>query len=137
MSEKADRVDAANLLLNHISGFGRRFFYDERRDRVARFELTIDGRLWFRDDYTDKRVYVAYRGRWRHFSHGGTLQGLVDSLGGYIRTGQRIHPGHFGPWPLHYCDGDLWGYGDEAMDALRLAIKDSPCIAARAQREAA
>ena len=126
---KAERIADANYLLLQISMVGRRFFYNARHNRVARFEQTIDGKLWFRDDYTDKRVYVAYKGRWRHFSHGGTLQGLVDALAGYIRTGQPINSSCFGPWPEYLCEGDLWGYGKDVMETLRRSMRPRKCVA--------
>lgn len=126
---KHQRLDEANAVIRAMAGVGRRFFYNERHDRVARFELTLDGRLWFRDDYADKRIYVAYRGRWREFSHGGTMRRLVDALAEYIRSGKRIAAGHFGPWPAWVSDGDLWGYGDEAMASLRAALAENDCIA--------
>lgn len=126
---KGERIYEANYALLTISIFGRRFFYNQLHNRVACFEMTIDGRLWFRDDYTDRRIYVAHRGRWRHFSHGGTLRRLVDGLARYIRTGEQISPRHFGPWPDHYCDGDLWGYGRGPMESLRQALKPRKCIA--------
>ncbi|GGF56402.1 hypothetical protein GCM10007301_15060 [Azorhizobium oxalatiphilum] len=125
---RQQRMAHANALLESISRHGRRFFYYDRRQRVASFEIDLAGRLWFRDDYTWKRVYVAYSGWWRHFSHGGTMRRLVDDLATYIRTGERIWRGHFGPWPMHFCDGDLWSYGTDAMEALRSEIAASPCL---------
>lgn len=126
---KAERLADANYLILQISMFGRRFFYYERGNRVARFEYSIDGKLWLRDEYTDKRVYVAYRGNWRNFSNGGTLRRLIEALALYIRTGERIPAGHLGPWPDHYCDGDLWGYGKEEMARLRGAAWSRDCVA--------
>lgn len=126
---KDQRLEEANALIRAMSDVGLRFFYDKRHDRVARFELTIDGRLWFRDDHSDKRIYVAYRGRWRMFSHGGTMRQLVDGLAEYIRSGKRVSAGHFGPWPQWICEGDLWGYGEEAMAALRATLAGNDCIA--------
>jgi hypothetical protein len=134
---KAERIADANYLILQISMFGRRFFYNDRYDRVARFEITIDGKLWFRDDYTDERVYVAYRGHWRNFSHGGTLRRLVEALAKYIRSGERISASHFGPWPEWCCDGDPWGYGKETMAKLRSAVRPSDCVACSPRAEAA
>lgn len=125
---KRERIEDANYLILQVSIFGRRFFYNDRHNRVARFDLTIDGKLWFRDDYTGRRVYVAYRGRWKHFSHGGTMRALVEALANYIRTGQRISPRYFGPWPEIVCDGDLWGYGTETMAMLRNALRPRDCV---------
>ncbi len=129
------RLTHANDLIAAVSRHGRRFFYDADRGRVARFEIDLAGRLWFRDDYTNRRVYVAYRGNWRKFSHGGTLRRLVESLAAYIRKGTPVPSGHFGPWAQWLCEGDLWGYGKPAMAALRAEIADSPCLAR--QEEAA
>jgi len=123
------RLSHANELVAAVSRHGRRFFYYEKGNRVALFEIDLAGRLWWRDEYTDARVYVAYRQRWRKFSNGGTLRSLVEALARYIREGTPIHSGHFGPWPEWYCDGDLWGYGKEAMAALRAEIAGAPCIA--------
>lgn len=135
------RVAHANDLIAAISRHGRRFFYDADRGRVARFEMDLAGRLWFRDEYTNRRVYVAYRWRWRHFSNGGTLRRLVESLAAYIRQGAPVPSSHFGPWPQWVCDGDLWGYGKSAMAALRTEIATSPCLPSRLEsggiREAA
>ena len=134
--KKAERLADANYLILQVSMFGRRFFYNARHNRVARFEITIDGKLWFRDDYTDKRVYVAYKGRWRNFSHGGTCRRLVEDLAKYIRTGERIPAGHFGPWPEYLCDGDLWGYGKETMARLRNAMSPRDCVSWPSKAEA-
>lgn len=125
---KHQRLAQANAVIQAVSGVGRRFFYCERHDRVARFELTIDGRLWFRDDFSDTRIYVAYKGRWRVFSHGGTMRKLIDALADYIRFGKRVPAGHFGPWPAWICEGDLWGYGSDAMAELRSTLAGNDCI---------
>jgi len=126
---KHERLEDANYAILQISMLGRRFFYNEKGNRVARFELSIDGKLWFVDDYTGKRVYTAYRGgRWRNFSHGGTMRAIIEALAEYIRTGARISSRHFGPWPEYYCEGDLWGYGKEAMAMLRNILRARDCI---------
>lgn len=131
-----DRLAHVNDLLAAISRHGRRFFYDPDRDRIARFEIDLAGRLWFRDDYTDRRIYIAYRGKWRWFSHGGTMRALVESLAAYIRQGKPVPAGHLGPWPEWYCEGDLWGYGRPAMAALRAEIAGLPCFASTIEKAA-
>ncbi len=108
---KAERLERANKLLVTIGSYGRHFFTQEYG--VAQFELDDRGRLWFRDHYTRKRIYVAYHGRWKHFTGGGTLRALVEALCDYIRYGDPVPPGHFGPWPEYLCDGDVWGYGKD------------------------
>lgn len=125
---KRQRLAEANRVIAAIARHGRRFFHDQRHDRVSRFEIDLAGRLWLRDKYTWQRVYVAYRYQWRHFSDGGTLRGIIEALADYIRTGTPIAGGHFGPWPQWYCDGDLWGYGADAMVALRAELAGSDAI---------
>ena len=125
---KAKRLSDANILIQQIAMFGRRFFYSEKYDRIARFELTIDGKLWFRDEDTDKRVYVAYKGRWKNFTSGGTMRRLIEGLALYIRTGKRIPASYLGPWPSYMSDGDLWGYGKDTMEALRNAVSSCDCL---------
>lgn len=134
---KHKRLEDANYLIWQISLFGRRFFFYEPENRIAQFELDFGGRVWFRDEYTNKRVYVAYNGRWRNFSNGGTLQALIYELGRYIRTGKQITPRFLGPWADRYCGGDLWGYGVETMAMLRNITKPRNCIAWPSEQEQA
>lgn len=117
---KQNRLVRANELLATIAGCGRRFF--RHKERVSQFELDERGRLWLHDCWTDKRVYVAYRGRWRHFSEGGTMRTLIEALSRYVRSGERLNPNYFGPWPPICCDGDLWGYGYH-MECVRTAAR--------------
>lgn len=125
---KAERLDVANAVLLAIARHGRRFFWSERRQRAARFALDRLGRVRLTDDYTGVPVLVSRRSQWRGFSHGGTLRALVEAMAGYIRTGEPITGRYFGPWPDWICDGDLWGYGAEAMKALRADLAGSPAI---------
>lgn len=135
-STRSTRLVEANEVIRHVSSFGRRFFYSARFDRVARFEITAGGRIRFVDDFTDKRVDPFREFRWNNFSHGGTLRRLVEALAGYIDSGERIYPGHFGPWPL-LSYGDLWGYGEDEMEKLRSALSGHPCIRPSNVRDAA
>lgn len=132
--DKVARLIEANRVIEAISRRGRRFFYSESFDRISAFEIDSGGRLRLRDRYTNKLVYIAYRGRWRHFTEGGTLRSLVEALAGYIRTGVPIKAGWFGPWPQYVCDGDLWGYGAEEMVALRAELSASPAVASKPVR---
>lgn len=132
---RAARLAEANEVIRHVSSFGRRFFYSARFDRTARLEITAGGRIVFVDDFTDRRVNPFREERWENFSHGGTMKALVGALANYVRTGEQMHPGHFGPWTMLY--GDLWGYGLEEMDRLRAAVAGSPCIRPRVEREEA
>lgn len=145
LQAKQARAAEANRVVEAISNHGRRFFYcgpgsDPSEGgarakkcpegRVARFEVDERGAIWFRDDYSWERIYVAYEGRWKRFSHGGTLKSLVQALRDYIRTGEPIAPGWFGPWDEWIARGDLWGYGVEEMERLRAVIRTLPAVAA-------
>jgi len=119
-----ERLIAANELLCVIASHGRKFFHHE--GRIAYFEVDQRGRVWFTDEYTGKKIYVAYGGRWRGFSHGGTMRDLVDAMRIFIVRGTKV--GHFGPWPAWYSGGDPWGYGEDftivRAAAVRLGLTD-------------
>lgn len=119
MIDKQHRVRVANEVIEVIASHGRKFFSlhgdgyrTDEPDRVSRFELR-GGRLWFIDKWSQKPVYVAYKGRWRHFSEGGTLQSLIENMGKWIRGMGEFPEWAFGPWKPFVCGGDLWGYGDD------------------------
>jgi len=131
---KSDRAEIANKVIAVIAAHGRRFFHHE--GRVSRFEVDARGRVWLHDKYSGARIYTMQRGRWRGFTEGGTLKSLCEALRDYIRTGQPIRRGWFGPWPDYYCDGDLWGYGKEAMETVRREVTALPAVAAPAKTDA-
>lgn len=133
-SDKArERTDVANEIIRIIASHGRHFLSmnSDRRAiepsaRVSRFEW-VGGRLYYRDKYTDKLLYVHHDARFgilnRGFSDGGTLRAVVLHLRDFIRGKSVVNIRHFGPWPEWVCGGDLWGYGDE-MDAVRSKIAE-------------
>lgn len=131
---KIARVASANAVLVSVSTYGRRFFHDKGSDRVSKFKLH-GGSLYLIDKYTEMPTAMRKGASWRRFSDGGTLRALVEALAGYIRTGKPISSRYFGPWPAHYCDGDLWGYGHLAMDAVRAEMWLSPAVAFENQGE--
>lgn len=116
MADKLQRAQTCNDFLKVVAGCGRRFF--AHKGSVSRFEIGRAGHVYFRDAYTGKAVYTAYKGRWRGFSEGGTLHSLVEQMADFIRTGTATRSSLLGPWPTWYCGGDLWGYG-EAMPTVR------------------
>jgi hypothetical protein len=118
MSDKDTRVNAVNQLIAVIGSHGRRFFWSNERQRMASIEVDARGKVWWVDDYTGKRIYTHYHYQWRGFSHGGTLKTLVEHFRDYITHGTLLPAHSFGPWPEHYCNGNLWGYGD-SMQAVR------------------
>lgn len=119
MTEEHKRLEAANELLLAIAVRGRNFFSVMREGRriISYLELDRRGRVWFVDKWTGKRVYTHYPGRWKHFSEGGTLRGLVIALREFIKRGTPVRR-ILGPWPADYCGGDMWGYGD-SMGPIR------------------
>lgn len=124
---KFERMEIANKMLIAIASCGRKFF--AHRDRVSRFDIDHRGRIWFVDKYTQKRIYVSYRGNWRGFSEGGTLRALVERLRDFITRGKQLPALIFGPWPEWVCGGDLWAYGDD-MQRVREAASNLQIVSA-------
>lgn len=116
--EQRRRLRQVNDLLRVIASTGRRFFC--HAGRIARLELTDRGVVWFIDHYDGARVYTHYDGQWKGFTAGGTMRSLIGQLRDYVKTGQKLYPYTFGPWPKWQCGGDLWGYG-KAMRKVREA----------------
>ena len=134
LAERSNRMGAANELIWCISKKGRRFFsygIDKnasrlfpftQNEKVSRFKLAQNGRLWFLDGYTDKLIYTHYNGEWRDFTNGGTMRRLVQSLRDFIMTGKLLY-GDLGPWPemrgmpLSHSN-DRWAYGSD-MELVR------------------
>ena len=145
-TEKQARLAHANALIKVIGSHGRRFFWHggverwnpetkthhfEPADRYAYFELRL-GRLYYVDDYTQKSIYLqptGFTNKWRGFSHGGTLRGLVTDMRNYILTGTLIPR-----WKIviQQLDKDLeqniWGYSVEAALAVRAAAYVLPLM---------
>lgn len=117
---KTQRLAKANQFLTVIASCGRQFF--RTGERIARFEVRYTGRIWFFDDGSGKWICTHYRGRWRGFSHGGTLRRLIDGLVMYIQRGASVC-GELGPWPEWYSDGDPWGYGADMEIVRRCAAE--------------
>lgn len=117
MSDKRSRLAEANALVAAISKRGRRFFYNKENQRIAHFELGSGDHIFFIDDYSSKRIYVADNGRWRGFSHGGTLRDLVKAIASYIRTGNKLSIDWIGP--ERFDSSNIWGYEESAMTATR------------------
>jgi hypothetical protein len=121
LSQRIERAQQANELLDTIAHSGRRFFY--HLTRVSRFEVDGYGRVWWLDKYRNERQFTHYSGRWRNFSQGGTLREVVERLRDYIMHGTPVPANRFGPWPDSYCNGDLWGYGDD-MEKVRSKARE-------------
>lgn len=117
---KEDRAKKVNQLVKVIGDGGRHFF--NYQGRYARIEVDYRGRVWWIDNYTQKRIYTHYGHRWRGFSNGGTLRSLVEAFRDFVSRGDYVPRYHFGPWPDHYCHGDLWGYGDYMKKVRNAAV---------------
>lgn len=117
-SEREARIRKANEFIEVIASCGRKFF--RYNNRVAYFFSDPRGRLWFRDEYTYKAIYVCYKYEWRGFNNGGTLRALIQSLRDYIRFGEPIWMGYFDP----KLNGDChWAYGHENMAIVKAAAE--------------
>lgn len=129
MTEKQERAEHANQLIKAIASHGRKFFWCESKSRTASIEVDQRGRIWLVDDYTGDRIYTHYQGRWRGFSHGGTLKYLVEAMREYIRTGRKISICQIAP-NRGEMDGnrDMWGYGSDACAALKAEASGMPII---------
>lgn len=117
---KRHRADHVNQAIKIIANHGRRFFYSQAVNRYASMEVDQRGKVWLTDEYTGKRIFThktVWGGRWRDFSHGGTLRSLVEAFRDYIRTGEPLHPGYLGP--ERFDDSNIWGYDEEGMKAVR------------------
>ncbi len=119
--EKKRRMIRANHVIYIISQVGRKFF--NHKGEVSRIEMDHNGRLWYFDAFSRKKIYLHCAwSDWRGFTEGGTLENLVKGFKHYIMTGEKIRSTSFGPWPDWICDGDLWGYGDDIKIVRDTAI---------------
>lgn len=107
------RMQIANQIIIAIACTSKRFF--RHGDNVAYFDHqeTAAGnlRLKFRDHYTDKLVDIAARpgAKWRGFTGGGTMRGLIEVLRDFITHGQTIN-----------LDFVHWGYKEsDELDLLK------------------
>jgi len=128
VNKKQKRVDEINELIKLISDIGRRFFYSEKHDRIARFEIQKSGRIAFYDDYSGKKVNIYLKHReWPGFTHGGTLKNLVGNMSEYIRFGHKIDVRFLAPFGWS-SERDIWGYGKDASDQLKRKAVNLNCV---------
>lgn len=111
-----ERIDNVNALIREIGSRGRKFFYCEKHNRFAKFH-SASGRLWLEDDYTGQLLIIddSMPGEHYHFSHGGTLWGLVCDFRDYINGDDEAN--HNNGYGGLYCPH--WGYPEEDMEAIR------------------
>jgi hypothetical protein len=122
-------VEDANELIRLIGSHGRRFFWSTEHQRFASMDLDARGRVWFVDDCTGTRIFTHLtRGRWRGFSHGGTMRSLVDDMRDYIMLCQPVPRWRIATKQMGDPTKDVWGYGLEAAEALRMEAFKLPII---------
>lgn len=120
LAEKHQRVEQVNQVIRIIADNGRRFFYTPGSQSYASMNIDKYGKIWFVDNYSGKRILThktTWCDRWKGFSGGGTLRGLVEAFRDYIRTGVPLHLGYLGP--ERFNDSNVWGYDEEAMKSVR------------------
>lgn len=130
LKAKQERLTHANKLIQLISSYGRRFFYNKNFDRVAYFKLDEKNRLWFVDDFTDKPIYMQKTGfgnKWRGFTHGGTLRSLVEMISDYIRSGRLVDIGVIAPQRT-FDESNIWGYPSDAVIELKAEVCKLPIM---------
>jgi len=131
MSTKAERLEHANQLIKVIAAHGRHFFYNDITKVTSKLMTDQRGRVWFLDDYTLKWIFsheTTWTNKWRGFSHGETLRGLVELMREYIIKGTPIHPYYLGMERRNVYDGNIWGYPDEAIKIIRDEAAALPII---------
>ncbi len=122
IAAKRQRAEHVNEVMRIIASHGRRFFYSATSNRYASIEVDARGRVWFIDDYSGKAIYThptGFTNRWRGFTHGGTLRSLVEAFRDYITNGVPLSPAYLGPERHRLTDGNIWGYDDNSMRAVR------------------
>lgn len=131
MSTKLERLEHANKLIQIIGSHGRCFFYNVSNKRFAKLELR-NGRVFFVDDYSGKAIYTHKTGfgggRWRGFSHGGTLKGLVEWLRDYVTKGQLLPRSIIGLPNIRFesWKDNIWGYSEDSIIKVRTEAFELP-----------
>ena len=88
LAKRRERAEKVNEWIRFIADRGRHFFKYE--DRYAHIEVDDRGRVWWVDEYTQKRIYTHYKGRWDNFSNGGTLKDFVGFLRDLVKNDRMI-----------------------------------------------
>lgn len=115
-TNKTDRVQLANELLNMIGRQGRHYFYNKDTNAMSIFVIRgRNKRLWFIDKLGFLvNPYESNISNDDGFSEGGTLWALVHDIREYILTG---HPAN-GKHGYSGLLGEGWGYSDSEMQQI-------------------
>lgn len=119
---KQSRAEQVNQVIRIIGNHGHRALYNERLGTYAKVEVDPRGRVWLHDESTRARIYVhptPWENSWPGFSHGGTLRGLIEAFCEFIRTGVPVSPYFLGLERQTSEGGNVWGYDDVSMQAVR------------------
>lgn len=121
LAAKRQRCEQVNQAIQIIASHGRRFFFCQQKQTYASIQVDDRGKVWFIDDYSQKRIYThptPWGGRWKGFSRGGTLKGLVEQFRDYICTGKQINSVYLG-LQRSWDESNIWGYDEEGMRSVR------------------
>jgi hypothetical protein len=129
---KLQRIADCNAIIAAMARHGRRFFHDKRDDTVAHLSLDGRGKARYHDHHSKQMMPIIEDKPFPYgFNGGGTLKCIIRDMANYVHTGELIPNGHFGPWHPMLNHGDLWGYGLQAMEAVRADIASNPAITPR------
>jgi hypothetical protein len=121
--EMNTRLKNANDFIITIANLGRRFFSENSDNRskvlpenpfISDLQIDKYGDIWFKDYYTKKLINTTDDGsRWRGFTSGGTLQGVIEQLTDHILNDSLFRKGYFETNALspNHC----WGYGEDLL----------------------
>lgn len=124
--KQCHRVDQINELIKLIANHGRKFF--SNGETIANMEKDKNGKIWFVDHYTRRRIYVAYKHEWAGFTSGGTMRALVQAFYKYIKDGTPVSIKALAEPSFYRDGGNVWGYElSEAKKMRELAAK-LPCV---------
>lgn len=121
LQQKRERAALVNELVQTIASVGRQFFLYEKEGKknIASMEVDDRGVIWWIDQYSEEKIYVAYHGRWRGFTNGGTLKEFVRYLAQFVRDGVPLSPHVTGLSNVNY-----WAYPSDAVSEVQqLGIK--------------
>jgi hypothetical protein len=111
-----DRIDIVNQIIDLISVKSRRFFFSKTTNCTAKI-IHKNGFVYFIDQYSRVEIplHLSAGLHWNHFSHGGTIKGLVLDFYDYISTGKKSN--HNNGYGGLYCPH--WGYSESDMKEIQ------------------
>ncbi|PSV00605.1 hypothetical protein [Photobacterium kishitanii] len=126
LHEKRTRVAHCNQLIESISSYGRRFFYNSDNGRRDEIVLSNAGRVYFLNTHLNDLVYTHTSRTWLKFSSGGTLRCLVEAMRDYVIKGEKLDINGICPMRIRAENGNIWGYPKQEAEKLISEIKSNP-----------